>query len=289
MSLVHRSPRVFGLEQSRWTLAGLRDMCVWLYPLTLAGVHSVLKRLGVVWKRARSCVLSPDGAYAAKVALIEQHRQEAAASDGRTVLVYLDEISIERQPTLANDYEEEGDEQPRARRSHHSDTISRVVGTLDCSDGRVVFARASKITLATLVAFYKDLCASYPDAERIYVVQDNWPVHSHPDVLVALEEQLTPFAWRRPSNWSDEPSAKARKKWGDLKLPIQIVQLPTYASWLNPIEKLWRKLRQDVTHLHEWAEDLPRLRSEIDRFLEQFAGGSDELLRYVGLAPKDLA
>jgi len=80
---------------------------------------------------------------------------------------------------------------------------------------------------------------------------------------------------------------EAIRRWGELKLPIQIVPLPTYASWCNPIEKLWRKLRQDVTHLHRWADDLEVLRIEIDRFLDQFAQGSLELLRYVGLAVPD--
>ncbi|MGQ9628202.1 MAG: transposase [Anaerolineae bacterium] len=31
--------------------------------------------------------------------------------------------------------------------------------------------------------------------------------------------------------------------------------LPTYASWFNPIEKLWRWLKQDVLHLHRLNED----------------------------------
>ena len=59
--------------------------------------------------------------------------------------------------------------------------------------------------------------------------------------------------------------------------------LPTYASWLNPIEKLWRYLKQEVLHLHRLANDLGGLRAEIDRFLDQFTDGSDQLLRYVGL------
>ena len=66
-------------------------------------------------------------------------------------------------------------------------------------------------------------------------------------------------------------------------MPIQLVPLPTYASWCNPIEKVWRKLRQELTHLHLWAADLPRLRAEIDYFLDQFAAGSSALLEYVGL------
>jgi hypothetical protein len=42
-----------------------------------------------------------------------------------------------------------------------------------------------------------------------------------------------------------------------------------------------------VTHLHRWADDLETLRTEIDRFLDQFAQGSLELLRYVGLEISD--
>jgi len=43
-------------------------------------------------------------------------------------------------------------------------------------------------------------------------------------------------------------------------------------------------MRQNVTHLHRWAGDLPRLREEVDRFLTRFAGGSADLLRSVGLS-----
>jgi len=69
-------------------------------------------------------------------------------------------------------------------------------------------------------------------------------VHTHPDWLVALEPQATRWPWYRPPNGPTEPGAAAIRRWGELKLPIQIVPLPTYASWCNPIEKLWRKPRQ---------------------------------------------
>ena len=162
-----------------------------------------------------------------------------------------------------------------------------MVATLSHRTGRVVYRRASKITIATLVQFFVDLRAAYPQAERIYVVMDNWPVHIHPDVLVALERQETRHLRPLPPSWPKRPSAKALKKWGNLQLPIQLIPLPTYASWCNPIEKLWRKLRQELTHLHPWAADLPRLRQEIDSFLDQFASGSTQLLRYVGLGIPD--
>lgn len=267
----------------RWTLVNLQLACPWLRSLSLGGAHRLLERLEVVWKRGRASVRSPDPQYEAKLAYLGQLRQQTAAEPERFILAYLDEVTLERQPTVAAAFFPRGHDQPRARRSHAADTLTRVVASLTHGTGRVVFRRASKIRLETLVQFYVDLRAAYPAAERIYVVQDNWPVHTHPDVLVALEPQTSPFPFYRPGNWPTTPSPAALRNWRQLQLPIQIVPLPTYASWCNPIEKLWRKLRQQVTHLHPWADDLPRLRAEIDQFLGYFAGGSAALLDYVGL------
>ncbi len=254
----------------------------------MAGVHTVLRRARIVWKRARASIRSPDPDYEAKLVDVAAAVAAAQAQPGRIITVYLDEVTVERQPTVVNAYAPLGaSEQARAVRSPKSNTVTRIVGALNALTGAVVHRRASKITVAFLVVFYHALCRAYPEAERIYVIQDNWPVHTHPDLRVALEPQETRWPWYRPPNWPTEPSAAAIRRWGELKLPIQIVPLPTDASWCNPIEKLWRKLRQDVTHLHRWADDLKTLRIEIDRFLDQFAPGSLELLRYVGLEVPD--
>jgi hypothetical protein len=102
-----------------------------------------------------------------------------------------------------------------------------------------------------------------------------------------LERQETRHLRPLPPSWSSKPRATAVKQWAGLQLPIQLIPLPTYAAWCNPIEKLWRKLRQELTHLHPWAADLRRLREEIDSFLKKFASGSTDLLRYVGLGIPD--
>lgn len=64
--------------------------------------------------------------------------------------------------------------------------------------------------------------------------------------------------------------------------------LPTYAPWLNPIEKLWRWLCQEVLHLHRLADRRDQLQRTVDGFLGQFAephtAACQALLRYVGLA-----
>lgn len=285
--LCQRDPRACGVKRTRWTLATLRTACQWLGGRTLSGVHQVLRRLKIVWKRPRAAIRSPDPDYDAKRADVARVVAQARATPGRTVAVYLDEITVARQPTLAQAYAPQGHAQARAQQSYRANTEIRVVAALDALTGRVRFQRAAKITVAILVHFYQALVAAYPAAECLYVIQDNWPIHTHPDLLVALVAQQTRWPWYRPPSWPTLPTPRARQRWGHLHLPIQIVPLPTYASWCNPIEKLWRKLRQEVTHLHRWADDLTALRTQVDHFLEQFAHGSSDLLRYVGLKIPD--
>lgn len=213
--------------------------------------------------------------------------EAARTGEGRIVALYLDEVTFYRQPTVAQAYAAQGHEQPLAERSCRSNTATRVIAALNACTGQTTYRRRSKLTLRELVGFHQQLRATYPTADRLYVIEDNWPEHCHPDVLAALEPQEQPFPWHRPANWPTRARPEAVRRWGDWQLPIQLVSLPTYASWTNPIEKLWRWLRQQVLHLHRLADDLPGLRRQVDRFLDRFAEGSSELLRYVGLLVPD--
>ena len=51
----------------------------------------------------------------------------------------------------------------------------------------------------------------------------------------------------------------------------------------NPIEKLWRWLRQAVLKLHRLTGEWSALRQRVRAFLDQFATESHALLHYVGL------
>ncbi len=283
LHLLRRDPRQCGVPRTRWTLAELAPACDFLGPLTLPGLSQLLQRVGIHYKAARDYVHSPDPDYLDKLAYIDRLLAEARGSDGRRVLLYHDELTYYRPPRLARSYEGRGRPQPLAMRSHAPKTATRVAATLDPFTGRVVPWQGTRFDIPQVVRFYQQVRAAYPEAEQIDIVQDNWPVHFHPDVLVALEPQIQPWPYYRPRHWSQEPSSEAVRRWGGLQLPIQLIPLPTYASWTNPIEKLWRKGKQEVLHLHRWAEQLQVLREEFLRFLAQYALGSFDLLRYVGL------
>ena len=134
----------------------------------------------------------------------------------------------------------------------------RTIGALTALTGQVNYLEGYLVGRQQVSDFYAQLDRASPAVDRLYVIPDNWTIHTHPDVLTALE--------RSPR--------------------INPVWLPTYAPWLNPSEKLWRWLRQDVLKMHRWVEDWPRVKQRVHDFLDQFAHGSPDLLRYVGLVGK---
>ena len=274
------------MARSRWRLDDVLAACPWLRLRTPQGLGRLLGRLGITSQRGRHYLHSPDPDYEAKVTAIAAARQRAAADPARHVLLSLDEVTIGRQPTLAAAWAARGD-QPRARRSYREDTLTRLLGALDAVSGRVHASRASRITVPRLVRLFQAVVAAYPHAATITVVLDNWPVHFHPGLLCALVPQTSPFPRYLPPSWPTAPHPTAVATWGGLALPIQLLPLPTYASWANPIEKVWRKLRQNLGHLHPFADDLPRLRAELDAWLARYHRPAPDLLRYVGLASHD--
>lgn len=288
---VRREPSTFGKPRSRWSLSLIADVCKWLQVNTQPGMSQLLKRLGISYKRGRSYIHSPDPYYQQKMDVIAQCLLKAWYAPEKYVLLYQDEFTIYRQPTLDRDYEQMGKFQPLARRSHRSNTEFRGIGALNAVTGQVTYHQTSKANIRQLTLFYDMVLEDYPQPDTIYMVQDNWPVHYHPDLLIHLQPQHFQFPIHVPGNWPGEPSVRAKRyaekriSNGAKKIPIKILQLPTYASWANPIEKLWRLVRQSVIHLHRLSDKWDRLKQRIRDLILSFRKGSNELLRYVGLLP----
>ena len=278
--LVAQSPQNFGHNICRWQLQTIKDTVFWLEGLSLPGVWRHLKRAGITLKKGREYVHSPDPEYLEKLAEVVRLLKSAITSKGKIVVLFADELTFYRQPTLASAYDLVGKHfQPLAQRSQRSNTSGRIGGAVNALSGQVNYVLASKCGLKQLLNLYEQIADTYPDAELIYLVEDNWSVHFHPTILAALPPQETRFELKVSRSWAN---AKVQP-WTKNKLPIQIVPLPTYASWCNPIEKLWRWLKQAVIHLHKQADQWDVLKEQIKMFLNRFEQASAELLKYIGL------
>jgi hypothetical protein len=256
LEIVHRPPRAAGLDHARWTLAALLGTVLWLGGLTASGLSQLLARLGVRYRRGQEHLHSPDPEYDAKMARIAAARAEATARPGAVVLVYQDEFTAYRRPSVARAWHEAGGPGRPAALGQKSNNERRLIAALDARDGRVFCWQRAHADVQTLIRFYGALAEAYPWAERIYVAQDNWPVHFHERVLEALAGTT-----------------------------VTLLRLPTYAPWTNPIEKLWRRLKQELLHQHDFGDDWEGLKAAISAWLQKWSGPSPGLLRYVGLCP----
>lgn len=280
--LVGRDPSRIPPHETRWTLRSLGTSVPWLKGLSIPTVHRTLRRLGISYKRGRSYVHSPDAEYTQKLACVQQALETVKENRETHVAFYQDEFAFRLQPRLAKDWTQTASKKPLAHQTLDSDEVCYGMGALNAYTGDLVYQQTDAATVLETHALYSKICQRYPKAERIYLIQDNRPVHLHPNLLAALLPQTSSFQKPLPPSWV----GKFSKKIGKLaQLPIEVLQLPTYASWTNPIEKLWRWVRQAVLHLHRLAEDWQTLQQRVMTFMEQFQGGSKQLLRYVGLLP----
>jgi hypothetical protein len=243
-----------GPVPSRWTLRTVRVSVEWLSGYSLSGVWRVLHACGLGLHAACARLFSPDPDYRSKVRRLHRCLRDAARHPDTVIALFVDEFGYRRWPEVAPTW---GLETAMAQRAGTNQQW-RTIGALNALTGQVTYLDGYIVGRRQVMQFYSQLDLTYPAADLLYVIQDNWNIHTHPEVLTALA--------RYPR--------------------IKPVWLPTYAPWLNPIEKLWRWVRQDILKMHRWVEDWPQVKQRVHAFLDQFAHGSPDLLRYVGLVGK---
>jgi hypothetical protein len=223
---------------------------VWGRDAALRGIARIRDRLGITWPRARRHGPRPDPHYPANLQEIADVVADAPAPPNPVAPVDRDDVTVTRRPPLANGDGRAGADQVRAERRWATDGDRRSVGSLDVVPGQGGTRRATTMGRATRVRFSQDRHAASPEAECIDGILDTWPVHFHPDVLVARAPHTTRWALSRPGNGPATPRGRAVRRAGDVRRPIQLMPLPTDASWRRLIEQLGRWMRQEVTHLH---------------------------------------
>lgn len=227
-----------------------------LQGLSESGVWRRLQKWRLTRRRTRAHLTSPDPAYRAKVALLE--RAKEAARRGEVELLYGDEHTFYRQPVPDTVWHSKGGGgagQPCRKRFAGVNTKRRTQGALNAMTGQLHWKGSSRTRVGQICVFLRQIRAAYPD-RSVVLVWDNWPIHYHEEVLLCASQ-----------------------------CKIELLWLPTYAPWLNPIEKLWKWLVADVLGAHKHAADWKQLCWLVEQFLERLTKPATELLNYCGLLP----
>lgn len=265
---------------SRWTLKRIRQSCDWLQLETDSGMAQLLDRIGLSYTRGRTFVESPDEDFDEKCRYLDRLQTWVAEDESQRV-VYLDELQYYKHPEPGCGWETRGC-QPTVDRPTASkyDWSRHVLAAVGADRGQLTWHQAPGIDRDMLRTWYHHLVEIHSEVDRLWIHLDNWPVHFHIDVLKSLESQRWPWTFRSPPNWPD-PSEAAEHP-GDL--PVQLVPFPVYASWLNPVERLWRQLKRQVLALHRDALEPDRLVERVEAFFNMREGNPSQVLREVGLS-----
>src|SRR5262249_876264 len=159
---------------------------------TCSGVGRLLDRRGLRVRSARGQQFSPHPPYPQKLIHLEVALWGARRYPRSGGARFPDGMGVRRRPAPAPRSAgappppRAGGGRPRvAARRGANNGLGRLLGGLNALTGQVNYVAADSVGRAKVKEFYGQLVEAYPQARRLYVIQDNWSIHSHPDVVEA--------------------------------------------------------------------------------------------------------
>jgi transposase len=207
-----------------------------------------------------------------KAAFVSDHLHEVKRQEWRTqtwpqilclaqarhaLLLFGDEASFPQWGTLTYTWARRG-QQPQVKTSGKRKGY-KVFGFIESFTGRLFYqGQEGRLNSATSMAFLKGVLKQ--TTRPIILIQDGARYHT---------------------------SAETKAFFAQQTVRLQVFQLPTYAPDSNPIEQLWKKIKQQDTHLH-YFPTFEALTEQVTQALLKFTNTPEEILALCGL-PAELA
>jgi transposase len=241
MVLLRCLPRAFGWMRTRWSCA-----CLALtlsrqvgYKISAETVRRWLHQADYVWKRPSLVARDDDPARSTLLARIRLHWESL---DPQEALVFADELELHLLPKVGAQWT------PRGQRleivTPGKDQCCYVAAALDFRTGRLLHRTGPKKNRFLFLDLLRALDRAYSGADfrRVYVVADNYSIHTARDVCRWLA--------RHPR--------------------FVLLWLPCYCPKANPIERVFGDLHDQITRNHR-HRTLPPLLTEVKRYLRRRA------------------
>jgi transposase len=179
------------------------------------------------------------------------------AKERWALLLFGEEASFPQWGTLTYTWARRG-QQPKVKTSGKR-TGYKVFGLIESFTGRFFYqGQEGRLNSTAYIAFLRRVLAH--TTQPILLIQDGARYHTSAETTAFFAQQT------------------AR---------LQVVQLPTYSPDDNPIEKLWKKIKQQDTHLH-YFPTFEALTEKVEQALLKFANIPEEILALCSL-PAELA
>jgi putative transposase len=246
-ALAHE-PRALGKNFSNWSAPKLLVHLKWaVHAVTLL---RLLWRLQWRWLRPVQRIASPDPRYAAKARYLRRLRTQARKK--RIHLYYADEMDVALLPTLSGRWMRRGQQTQVFTPGQNAKQY--VFGAVNYVTGALVWLTwPNKNNVGFRQLLNQVLALHQNDSCPVVIVADNFRIHSAKAVNTWLQSHRT---------------------------QLRLYFLPTYAPRLNPIERVWRHFRRNVTDNY-FFHTMARLLAAVESFLSEMAESPAVILSIV--------
>jgi transposase len=174
------------------------------------------------------------------------------AQERQALRLFGDEASFPQWGTLTDTWARRG-QQPQVKTSGKRKGY-KILGLIEYFTGRFFYqGQEGRLNSTAYVAFLQRVLAQ--TTRPILLIQDGARYHTSAETKAFFAQQA------------------AR---------LQVFQLPTYSPDYNPIEKLWKKIKQQETHLH-YFPTFEALTDKVEQALLKFANIPEEILALCSL------
>jgi transposase len=234
-------PAAFGWMRTRWSCAclALTLMRQVGYPISAETVRRWLHQAGYVWKRPSLVARDEDPARATLLARIRLQWENLRSQEA---FVFADELELHLLPKVGAQWT------PRGQRlsivTPGQDQRCYLAVALDFRTGQLRRRTGPKKDRFLFLALLQALDRAYPRARfrRVYVVADNYSIHTAGDV----------------------------HRWLGRHPRFVLLWLPRYCPRANPIERIFGDLHDQITRNHR-HRTLPPLLADVQRYLRRRA------------------
>lgn len=221
LALVKKAPSVFGWCRTRWSCATLAlTLAVERgYRVSRETVRRTLHQLDYAWKRARPRARDDDPKRVSKLAWIRYLVETLTVG---TALFFVDELDIHLLSKIGYEWMPKGTQKevwtPGTNQKHY------LAGALDHRTGKMVHVTGEHKNRFLFLDLLQALDRACPSEryQRIYLVADNYKVHT----------------------------AKAVQAWLEQHPRFELVWLPSYCPKANPIERAFGDVHDKCTRNH---------------------------------------
>lgn len=207
-------PRFLKQPFSTWSLSKLAEYLIITKVVTSISretLRRILHEGGVSWQATKTWKSSNDPEFSAKLRRV-LHLYDHPPVDGRVICV--DEFGpLNLQPRPGRVWRPAGRTRRLRATFHRNDGVRHMLAALDLATGKMFYRIKDRKRAIEFLGLLKALRARWP-GEKLYLIADNFSTHKHATVR----------AWCHDNN-------------------VELVYLPTYASWLNWIECEFAALR----------------------------------------------